>query len=353
MATKEEKALSKISFVTQKAPVDERGRALYAVARSIIRALVDQIPESGLTVLNTDRADVTLRQLAYVARLQRDKGMRGDGFEWAVHEAIQGAEPTVIEPLVSAMKRASPRGFKGLEHPESLLFGYERAKYLGFLEAVIDNASEEAVILPDTRGRPPAFDNWVRLAATGEAAEPQLGARLKKIWRTDLFVSDQERHRHLAVTIKSNKEQLESGPGLRIGVVPEHKDLPAGVTKQTSKAGDSLWVVTLPDPHGFMGLYNDAYGAVGEAVTTLGRHGRGNYWQKPTPMAQKIQQQLEDYADVKVAEIEWALNEAAQQDLADVESRLLSVDAPDWLHLGQPDREAISLAPRPSFVKLD
>jgi hypothetical protein len=61
------------------------------------------------------------------ARLQRDKSMFGDGFEWAVHEAIRGEEPTVVEPIAHAMKKASPRDFKGLDTPRSLLFGYERA----------------------------------------------------------------------------------------------------------------------------------------------------------------------------------------------------------------------------------
>lgn len=353
MATKQEKALNKVSFVTQRAPVTERGRALYAVARSILRALLDQLSETQLTVLNTAVADVTMQQLAYASRLQRDKGMRGDGFEWAVHEAILGGEPTVVEHLVDAMRSASPRSFKDLQSPHSLLFGHERAKYLGFLDAVVGSAAEEAVILPDTRGHPPGFDNWVRVAAKGEEAEVELKSRLKKVWQTDLFVSDEARHRHLAVTIKSNKEALTGGPGLRIGIVPEHLHLPSGVTRQETKAGHALWVVSLPDPDGFMGLYNDAYGAVADAITALGQHEHTKYWAKPSPMAQQIQEQLEKYRNVRVYEITDALNDAAQQDLTAVETHLVSVDAPEWLTLGLPNADATALAPRPSFIKLD
>jgi len=79
-----------VTFLNQMAPVDEPGRALYAVARSVLRAHLDQVTHHDLEDLNTDRADVTLRQLAKVARLHRDKGARGDGFEWAVHEALMG-----------------------------------------------------------------------------------------------------------------------------------------------------------------------------------------------------------------------------------------------------------------------
>lgn len=291
----------RISFLRQTAPVDERGRAMYAVTRSIVRALVDQLTIEDLTDLNTDRADVTLRQLAKASRLQRDKGMRGDGFEWAVHEAIQGEESSVLEPVMDAMKRASPRGFKNSSTPRSLLFGYERAKYLGFLDAIVAEAAEEAVILPDTQGRPPTFGNWVPIAAQGEPAEARLGARLRKVWKTDLFLSDENRHRHVAATIKSNAEQLEAGPGLRVGIVPEMYGLPQGVTFQRNKARtDGLWVVSLADPHGFMGVSNDAYGSVAEAIATLGKHDRGGkYWATPTPMGRRIQAQLEGYATRK------------------------------------------------------
>ena len=63
----EEIAGGRISFVTQRAPIDERGRAMYAVSRSILRALIDQLSAADLTVLNTDKSDVTLRQLSMLS----------------------------------------------------------------------------------------------------------------------------------------------------------------------------------------------------------------------------------------------------------------------------------------------
>ena len=113
-----------------------------------------------------------------------------------------------------------------------------------------------------------------------------------------------------------------------------------------------LWVVSLAAPNGFMDLYNDAYASVAEAICTLGRHERGHHWNKPTPMGAEIQEQLEKYPDAPVQEIEAALDDAAQQDLVDVDETLISVDAPSWLHLGAPSASII-VAPRPSFRKLD
>lgn len=176
-----------ISFITQKQPVDERGRALYAIARSILRAQLDQLTQADLEDLDRDRTDVTMRQLAKLARLSRDKGMRGDGFEWAIHEAVLGGEPTVTEPLADAMLKASPK-YRSMSAPRSLLFGYERARYLGFLDATVKDASDSAIILPDgSRGRPYRFDTWVSKAAVGASAEPELRPRIRKIWKTDLF----------------------------------------------------------------------------------------------------------------------------------------------------------------------
>lgn len=340
--------MGQVTFLTQSEPVDEYGRALYAVTRSLLRAQLDQLGADDLADLNTDRADVTMRQLAKVARLDRDKGLRGDGFEWAIHEAVIGGEPLVTEMLQDTMAKVSPAAYKGIDKPKSLLFGYERAKHLGFLDAVVDSAGQEAVLLPDGRGRPFYFGPWVSVAARGKAAEAELAERIRQVWKTDIFVGDEVNRRYAAVTVKSNWEQLEPGRGLRIGVVPEAKDRHPGIRYEPTQ---SLWVATLPDPNGFMGLFNDAYSAVAHAVGTLGKHDPLPYYLKASATAQRVQEQLVKYAKVKVVEVEHALDEAAQQDLVAVEHKLVSVEAPAWLHISE--KEAPVIAPKPKFEKLD
>lgn len=334
-----------VTFLAQKEPVDEYGRALYAVARSIVRAQLDQLGTDDLTDLNCDRQDVTMRQLAKIARLERDKGMRGDGFEWAVHEAILGAEPRVSEPIARALARVSPK-FARTRQPSSLLFGYERAKFLGFLDAVVQEAGNEAVLLPDGQGRPFGFGPWVTIAARGQSAEPYLRQRIKKVWKTDIFLTDEGGRRYAAATIKSNWEQLEPGPGLRLGIVPEAPGLRAGTRYQ-----NGLWVAVLPDPTGFMGLFNDAYWSVAAAVYKLGRHEQPPYFLKPSAKGQRLKIQLEKYPTAKVIEVENALNDAAQQHLIDVQHRLVSVAPPPWLHMNETRTPVI--AAKPHFEPLD
>lgn len=337
-----------VTFIEQNAPVDEYGRALYAVARSVIRAFIDSLSDEDLLDLNTPIEEVRMRQLAKVARPERDKGMRGDGFEWAVHEAIMGQEPKVINPLHAAMKRACPKVRDSA--PMSLMFGYERAKYLGFLDAVIDGAGSDAYLLPEGRGRPFDFRPWVSRAAQGHLSERYLPGRIKKLWKTDLFVSAESDPRYFAATIKSNYAQIEGGSGLRIGIVPESPN-------HTNRAGvrynsaSGLWIVSLADPDGFMGLYNDAYNAVVRAMCTLGKQDPPPYFTKPSAKAQSVQGQLEKYPDALALEIESALDDAAQQDLVTSTHRLVGVNAPDWLHIKEMLPKVIS--PKPRFTKLD
>jgi hypothetical protein len=337
-----------VTFIEQNAPIDEYGRALYAVSRSVLRALIDSISNEDLTDLNTPLADIRMRQLAKVARLERDKGMRGDGFEWAVHEAILGKEPSVINPVSEALRRASK--YVKDAAPTSLLFGQERAKYLGFLDAVVDDAGTDSYLLPQGSGKPFKFGPWVSLAAQGHTAEHLLNERIKKIWKTDLFLSAQDDPRYFAATIKSNFGQLEGGQGLRVGIVPEstHFQNSCGV-RYSQQHG--LWVVTLADPNGFMGLFNDAYHSVARAICTLGKQALPPYFVKPSAKAQKVQEQLEKYPDAKASEIEEALNEAAQQDLVASTHKLVGVNAPGWLHVKAMAPKIIS--PKPKFIKLD
>jgi hypothetical protein len=337
--------VAEVTFLEQDQPIDEYGRALYAVSRSIIRAQLDQLGRDDLEDMNTDREDVRLRQMAKFARLWRDKGMRGDGFEWAVHEAIVGGEWRVVEIVSEVLRRSSQRAFQDQSTPESLLFGHERARYLGFLDAMIENAGDEAVLLPDGRGHPFAFDRWVTVAARGIRAEPDLAARIKQVWKTDLFLSTADESRYIAATIKSNWHQLEEGRGLRIGIVPEAPDLPAGF-----KMHKGLHVAVLPDPNGFMGLFNDAYAAVASAIDTLGRHDRPQYYLKPSATALRVTEQLEGMANVKVSDICDALDEAAQQDLLHAATKLVSVEAPPWLHIIEQPTPVV--APKPKFELL-
>lgn len=338
-----------ITFLRQAQPVDEYGRALYAVARSIIRAQLDGMSAEDLEDLNlSNRTDVTMRQLSVYARLERDKGQRGDGFEWAVHEAIVGGEPLVVEPLAHTLTKVSPK-FKGAEFTSSLLFGQERSQHLGFLDSVVKEAGSDAVLLPDGRGKPYRFtSDWLRQAARGASGEHLLGHRITKIWKTDLFISDQNARRYTAATVKSNPALLEGGPGLRVGIVPASTKYAPG-TRRDPKTG--LWLTVLPDPDGFMGLFNDAYWGVASAIYEIGKHEKPPYYLKPSVKSRLMVEQILKYKKSKVIDICDALDVAAQQGLVAVDHELLSVGAPPWLSITE--RQAKVIAPKPSFKSLD
>ena len=181
-------------------------------------------------------------------------------------------------------------------------------------------------------------------------ATADLNERIRQIWKTDLFLSADGDTRHFAATVKSNVLQLEGGRGLRVGIVPESTAYQnhAGVKYDRSKG---LWVVSLADPNGFMGLFNDAYHAVARSMCTLGKQPTPPYYTKPSAKAQKVQEQIEKYPEATVLDIEGALNEAAQQSLIVESHRLVSVNAPDWLHIKQKAPKVFS--PKPRFDKLE
>lgn len=161
-------------------------------------------------------------------------------------------------------------------------------------------------------------------------------------------MSDESARRYAAVTIKSNYTQLEGGAGLRLGIVPAAANLRPGVRYEGQH---NLWLTMLPDPDGFMGLFNDAYWSVASAIYTVGKHERPPYYFKPSAKGQRVTNQLEKYPTAKVVDIENALDEAAQQHLIEVKHRLVSVETPEWLHLNEL-RTAV-IAPRPHFEQLD
>ena len=67
------------------------------------------------------------------------------------------------------------------------------------------------MLLPDGRSHPYAFGPWVAEAARGKAAEPNLKHRIKQLCKTDLFLTDINAQKYVAITIKSNLELLEGG----------------------------------------------------------------------------------------------------------------------------------------------
>jgi hypothetical protein len=100
-----------------------------------------------------------------------------------------------------------------------------------------------------------------------------------------------------------------------------------------------------------MGLFDDAYRAVARAIFKLGKHDPGYYFEKPSAKAQRLQIQLEKYGDAKVLEIEHELDNAAQQKLVTTTQRLVSVNAPSWLHIKELAPQIMAV--RPKFEKLD
>ncbi|SCD32700.1 Integrase core domain-containing protein [Streptomyces sp. BpilaLS-43] len=118
-----------------------------------------------------------------------------------------------------------------------------------------------------------------------------------------------------------------------------------------SDRGSQARTQSVVAPDGFMGLFNDSYWSVASAVYTIGKQVRPPCYLKPSVKGQRVAEQLGKYPTAKVIDIENALNEAAQQQLLEVKHQLVSVEAPEWLHINEMRTPVI--APRPQFEPLD
>lgn len=315
--------------LVQRERVEDYRAALFSVARSILVAMLDGLGRTQLEVIQeTERGRVKLGQLAWVARLPRDKGARGDGFEWAVHAAVADGDSGVCGRLARAMCDAAEAARGDTIH--SVLFGYERARNPEFLREFLSEMGAYPRLLPGGRGRSAPIGDVLSSLVDGPRAD--LPERFASVWKADMFLSAEGSDKWLAATVKSNPELLEGGSGLRVGVVAEWPDWPASDDLSPTRLDDlGLIVAVLPDHDGFVRVFNDGYAAVAEALRVIGQHPPEwvPHYLKPTVVGQEIARELTLHASTPVVEIVDELGLYGQRGLITPDRRRFSV--PGWL----------------------
>ena len=236
--------------------------ALAGFARSILRAYLDGVPDEVARNVRGGRNGMTLFMLGSLYK--HDPGQHGDSFEWAVHEAIAAQEWSMREMLQDALRLC------GIEtsDPTSILFGAERARHLGYLDLIGEQAGDRAHFRVGTPGRPPLLSKFLPIAAAGRQREGELPPSLASLGKADLLVGCGESQAFVAATVKVNSSALVDGAGLRIGITPEAARLPAGVYQHPRK---SLVLVSVPRVRGFVETFFKAEGMVRQV---LGRRAR-------------------------------------------------------------------------------
>lgn len=243
----------------QESPVSGEVAALTAVVRPILMGLLyslkgDVVPEAG------GYENLKLKMLP---RLYRP----GDGdcgicYEYAVHDAMQRREPSVLERVEDALKKCKVPG----QELESLLFGVEKKGASQLIATAESTLTNDSRILTGKRSQPPklkGYLNQIAAAFRRSSTRPSLPTSINGLWKADLFLGSTDGDRWVGTTVKINASQLEAANGLRVGVVPAVQGKTDRVRKDERK---NLVICPVPYDGAFMEVFYSAWGIVQQFI---------------------------------------------------------------------------------------
>jgi hypothetical protein len=290
----------------QRNQVADEVSALTAVVRPIIEGLLyalklDVVEEVG------GYENVKLKMLPRLYRPgDRDCGIC---FEYAVHDALNRKEPSVLERVSDAVTKHC--GVPG-HGPSSILFGLEKTGALNLIDTVKDRLTDDSRLLAGMRGQPAKLKRYIDSIGvafrkrTGEA----LPWSLYGVWKADLFVGHTDTDRWVATTVKINPTQLEGARGLRIGIVPSHEGVTDAVRLDSSR---NLVICPLPYDGAFMEMFYEGWQVARAFIAADAVVPKEAAL--PRPAERQVARYLADRRDFTVLEVLDALDSIAQPEL--------------------------------------
>ena len=288
-------------------PVGDEVSALIAVVRPILQGLVLALKTEVVDQVGGSAAV----PLFMLPRLYRP----GDGdcgicFEYAVHDAIQRGEPSVLERVVDGMGRHCR--VPG-NQTASILFGAEKTGSIQLIATAKEILTDDSRLLTGAQAQPPKLKQYLnQLAAafrrpTTRAALP---SSISGLWKADLFLGNTDSDRWVGTTVKINQTQLEAARGLRIGIIPAYQGRDDRVRYDAAK---NLVVCPLPYDGKFMELFYHAWGIVQQFIAADAQVPREVAL--PTPAHRMVAQLLADRRQFAVLDVVDALRPLAQPEL--------------------------------------
>lgn len=291
----------------QKNPVADEVSALTAVVRPILEGVLyalkaDIVAEVG------GHQNVKLKMLP---RLHRE----GDGdcgicFEYAVHDALNRREPSVLERLEDALTDYC--GVPGGD-PASILFGLEKGGALNLIETASEKLTEESRLLYGTKGQPAKLKRYIDSIAASfrkRKASPDLPWSISGLWKADLFVGHTDTDRWVGTTVKINENQLEGARGLRIGIVPTRQGARDAVRRDADR---NLVICPLPHDGAFMEVFYQGWVIVKQFMAADAKLPKEVAL--PRPADRQVARYLEDRREFPVVDVIEALMVLAQPEL--------------------------------------
>jgi hypothetical protein len=291
----------------QRNPVADEVSAITAAVRPILEGLLyglkgDVVGEVG----GYDR--VKLKMLPRLYRPgDRDVGIC---FEYAVHEALNRREASVVERLHDAMSVHCR--IPGRE-PASILFGLEKGGALSLIDTAKEKLTEESRLLAGVRGQPAKLKRHIDSIAAAfrrRSDSTPLPSSISGLWKADLFVGHTDSDRWVGTTVKINPSHLEGARGLRIGIVPAREGATDAVRRDEAR---NLIICPLPHDGAFMEIFYRGWGVVQQFLFTDAKVPKEV--NLPRPAERQVARYLEDRREFPVLEVIEALRPLAQPEL--------------------------------------
>ena len=282
---------------------------------SAVTAVVGPILEGVLYALKADVVaevggydNVKLRMLPRLYR-QGDRDC-GICFEYAVHEALNRGEPSVLERIHDAMKVYC--GVPG-SVPASILFGLEKGGSLSLIDSAKEKLTDDSRLLAGIRGQPAKLKRHIDSIAAAfrkKEARAALPWSISGLWKADLFVGHSDADRWVGTTVKINPAHLEGARGLRIGIVPAREGSTDSVRRDD---GRNLVICPLPHDGAFMEVFYEGWAVVQQFMAADAQLPREV--NLPRQAERQVARYLEDRREFTVLEVIEALKPLAQPEL--------------------------------------
>jgi len=294
-------------------PVADEVSAITAVVRPILKSVLyalksDVVEEMG------GFENVKVKMLPRLYRPgDRDCGLC---FEYAVHDAMNRHEPSVLERLSDAMRNHC--NVPGTT-TASILFGAEKAGALNLINTAKERLTEDSRLLAGVRGQPAKLKRHIdSLAAAFRRKDVRdaLPWSISGTWKADLFVGYTDSDRWVATTVKINPDHLEGARGLRIGIVPAREAKSDLVRRDDSR---NLIICPLPHDGAFMEVFYQGWVVVQQFIKADAHLPKEVYL--PRQAERQVARYLEDRREFPVLDVVDALHPLSQPGLLETQEQ--------------------------------
>ena len=296
---------------TQRNPVADEVAAITAVVRPILAGTLFTL-RNDLVERVGGLAAITLDLLSRLYR--QGDGDCGICFEYAVHDAVQRREPSVLERIHEALTVHCRLPGDDLA---SILFAVEKTGTERLVDTNRGLLTDDSVLMYGTRGRPVKLSK--HLTGLGAAfrrpgARPNLPQSISGLWKADLFLGTSDEDRWVGTSVKINPRHLEAGRGLRVGIVPNRQGRADIIRRE-----GNLVVCPLPHDASFMEVFYQGWGVIQHLIRADFRMPREV--DLPRPPERQVARYLVDRRRFPVLDVIDALEPLAQPELLETVER--------------------------------